>query len=314
MIHDFESRLADVLGARLSAPWHGRAFVAPGPTNDANAMILVSIIQATPLDPHLTSRRLEQTPGAADPRRVVRLRCTLQCTVKSKNNISRQVQMEAVNACLYALDAPDFRNGLALAGGPQPDPGFVIHEMRLLEATVPVNPTGEAVEPSSALGPVRLRMEADGWFWPIGEAAQAGREIGEIRIRGVRLPVEVSPANPKLRVGGGPLELTLSIGVTGTLAVTAGPAEESAVSLLPFGRLALALFDAGGRPGKGSLSGGDVAVGGIHLVTLDSQGQARIQYTPPGETAVDELLVALNDGQDGLGVELGRFPLLVTGA
>jgi hypothetical protein len=66
----------------------------------------------------------------------------------------------------------------------------------------------------------------------------------------------------------------------------------------------------GGRPGKGTLVG---HVGGVRLVPL-TDNQATVTYQPAAEAAADELLIALDNGTNGLGIEIGRFRLSVRGA
>lgn len=299
MISEFEQRLSDVLGARLPAPFTGRtALVGNAPTNQT--VLVVGVQRAEPLEPDFNSRRPELAPGVDDRRRIVRLRCTVGVDVHPRSTSeSRQNMLRLLDAALYTLDDRAFLANLAQPG----DPGFLIEQMQFVESIIPNDPHAEA---SPAVG---LSLNAEGWFWPVGQPGQAGIAIGEVRVRGVVLPLELSPAVPSLVAGGPPVELALRFQPRGTHVFDAGP---EPAPPLPFGSLALALRTAGGQPGLGQLSGGVAGVDGAHLV-LVGDGQATFTYTPPAEAAVDELIVTLDDGADGLGVELGRMKLEVRG-
>jgi hypothetical protein len=79
------------------------------------------------------------------------------------------------------------------------------------------------------------------------------------------------------------------------------------------GQLVLQLFAPGRRPGAGALEGGAAgAAAGSRLVTI-ADGTAAFRYVPPATPARDELVVALDDGAGGPGVELGRFTFTVKG-
>lgn len=297
MISDFEQRLADVLGARLPTPFTGRVDVAPGPVSGSGPEILLGVRQIEYAATDMGSRRPEVVPGSDDRRRILRLRCTVGIEVHPHSGQGRQQQMQGVEAALYVLDAPDLRDGSALVE--EGDQGFLIQEMHLIESSVPLDP-GDTDAP-----PVEVTLGAEGWFWPAGEPGEAGIQIGEVRLRGAVLPLEITPPRPRLIAGGPAVDLTLRVGATGPLRVSD---PDTPLPPLPFGALALALVDAGGRPGAGALSGGTDGEGGAHLVTL-TDGSATVTYTPPAEAATDVLVVALDDGLDGLGIELGRFVL-----
>jgi hypothetical protein len=301
VISEFELRLANVLGGRLPAPFTGRVDLPPGPAAGNAPRILLGVISAEPVEPDIGSRRFELTPGAPDPRKVARLRCSVELEVHPAQNSGRAQALAGIDACLVAMQAADMQDGSALAGG-APDPGFLIQSLRLGGATTPLSPG------NPPHGPVRLDYLAEGWFWPVGAPGQTGVQIGEIRIRGASLPILVSPL-PEMEAGGTPVDLILSIGGPAALRLTASPAPPP----LPFGRLALALFAPGGKPGKGTLSGGTAGVNGIRLADL-ADGKATITYTPPAESAVDELVIAMDDGESGLGIELGKTRLVVRGA
>ncbi|MBK9745249.1 MAG: hypothetical protein IPO91_00580 [Chloroflexi bacterium] len=299
MISDFERRLADVLSARLPAPFTGRVDVPPGSLPGNGPRILVGVTQVQGADGQFGSVRPEVVPGANDPRRVLRLSCAVTVEVRAgapANN--RTQQMQGLEQVMYLLDAPDLRSGQALASGAPADPGFFIQSLTLGASIAPIDPTLD-----DAL-PVTVSARADGYFWPIGVVGQAGIAIGEIRLRGASLPLAVAAAAP-LIAGAPPVNLTVQVGVGtfGTFALIDKPA-------LPFGSLAFSVVDAGGRPGKGTLIG---AVDNVRLVPL-ADNTATVSYDPPDEPAEDVLVVMLDDGAGGAGIEIGRAPLRVRGA
>jgi hypothetical protein len=294
VLSEFELRLAEVLGSRLPAPFAGRVSVAPGAGPANQPAVILGVQHAEPLEPDMGSRRPEMVPGSADLRRVVRLACTVGLEVRPAANQGRAQGMQGLDALLYTLDAPDLRDGTALAGAA--DPGFLIQSLRLRAHQSPFLAGDET--------PARLTLAAEGWFWPVGQAGETGIAIGEVRIRGVRLPLEVLLATPP--VAGGPaVELSLRLAPAGSLRLT-GPAGAPPGPPLPFGSLALALFGPGMRPAAGSLEGVAPGAGGVGLVTLAGD-TATLSYVPPAEPATDELVVALEDGAGGLGIELGRL-------
>ncbi len=297
MIADFERRFAEVLGTRLPAPFTGRVDVPPGTLAGAGPVILVGATHVEAVEPQLGSRRPETVPGTNDPRRVLRLACDVSLHVIPDPTQAQVRQMQAIDALMYTLDAPDFRSGKALTG--PADPGFLIQSLRIIDGNVAIPPT------SPATPPVSLTLRADGWFWPIGVPGQAGITIGEIRIRGVTLPLEVSPPHPVLVAGGAAIDLTVHVGSFGTFRLHTPP-----LPPLPFGTLAFTLRGPGGRPGKGTLVG---QVEGVRLVDL-TENQATVRYQPPAEAAEEELVIALDNGTNGPGIEIGRFRLHVRGA
>jgi hypothetical protein len=155
----------------------------------------------------------------------------------------------------------------------------------------------------------QVNVAARGWFWPPGTPGQTGVRIGEIRARGVVLPIELSPA-PAPVAGGAPIVLTLRIRPTEPQRL-GGPQPPPAV--LPFGRLAVRLFGPGNRPPAGSLSGGTAGTDGSRLLDV-AGGAASFSYAPPATQAVDQLVVALDDSTGRQGVELARLPIRVRGA
>jgi hypothetical protein len=297
MLSEFEQRFSDVLGARLPAPFTGRtALVGNAPASQT--VLVVGVQKAQPLVPDFNSRRPEMAPGVDDRRRVVRLRCTVGVDVHPRSTSeNRRNMLDLLDAALYTLDDRDFLANLVQPG----DPGFLIERIQLVDSIIPNDPHAEG---SPAVG---LSLSAEGWFWPVGQPGQAGIAIGEVRVRGVVLPLVLSPSDPTLVAGGPPVDLMLRFQARGAYVFDGG---SSPVPPLPFGSLALALRTAGGQPGLGQLSGGTAGVDGVHLVPV-SDGQATVTYTPPAEAAVDELVVGLDNGADGLGVELGRMTLEV---
>ena len=283
MIAELERRLADVLGAQLAPPFAGQVRAAsetpaPGPS------MLVGVRHVERVDDQLDSRRREVVPGDTRQRRVVRLRCLIDIEVRAGAG-GRAQMLSGVDDAVYLLDRDDFRHGGALAA--PGDPGFLVDELRLVDGTIPLEPDDDA--------PVAIRLAADGWFWPVEVAGQAGVAITEVRLRGVTLSLAIDPARPLLAAGGPAVELTIGVRATGPT---------------PFGSLALRVEGPGARPGAGTLSGGAPGASGVRLLEL-VEGVARVTYTPPAASAVDELVVALDDRAGGAGVELGRFPLRV---
>ena len=297
MISEFEQRLANVLGSRLPAPFGGRVEVAPASANDLRLVLGVEQVKLT--EPDMGSRRPERVPGSADDRRVVRATCMVRLGVQPDAGQGRAQQVLALDAALYELDAPDFRSGEALAA--PGDAGFLIQRLRCLGTDVPLDPLAEDA------GPLGLTIEAEGWFWPVGIPGQAGIAIGEIRIRGVTLPVLLEPRNPLIAAGGGAVPLALRIGAAGglTLGNGAGP--------LPIGSIAVRVVGQGGQPGSGTLAGGTAGVDGARILDASS-GTVAFDYTPGAEPATDTLIVALENGESDLGIELGRFDLVARGS
>lgn len=296
MISEFERALADALGARLPVPFGGRVDVSPG--TGTTPAILLGAERVEVVQPDLGSRRPEVVPGSADGRRVLRASCTVGLVVVPADGGGRQQQAQGLDAALYALDAPEFRDGSVLAS--PGDPGFLIGAMRVLHSTAPLDPAA-AEAPS-----VGITLRADGWFWPVGLPSQAGMVIGTIRLRSAVLPIEVAPARPDLRAGGPAADLSIRIRSAGAFREVA----DGTLQPIPIGPLALVLARPGGRPGAGTLTGGTAGSAGARLVNV-TEGEAAVGYAPPAESGTDTLVVALDDGEGGPGIELGRFPLVV---
>lgn len=295
MIAEFEQRLADVLGSRLPAPFGGSVIVAP-PATTNELRLIVAVENVAVAEPDIGSRRPERVPGANDDRRIVRAKCTVRIGVQPDAASGRAQQVSALDAALYELDAPDFRSGEALAA--PGDTGFLIQRMRCVGTAAPLDPQ------ASDAPPLGLTIEAEGWFWPVGVAGQAGIEIGEIRLRGVSLPVLLEPRAPLIQAGGPAVTLTLRIGRAGGHTITTNGA-----GALPIGPVAVTVLGQGGQPGSGTLSGGTAGANGARILDA-SAGSVSVDYTPGAQPSHDTLIIALENGEGDLGVELGRFDLI----
>jgi hypothetical protein len=290
VLREFESRLADVLGTRLAAPLAGAVDVTPG---GPASRIVVSVRNATPMDDDLLSIRPERVPGAADPRRVVRLLCEVELAMHIPAGGTHDDQMENIDQTVYLLGDTSFRDGSVLQPGDNSDPGFLISRMRFTRAAVPASVT----------------VEAEGLFWPVGQAGQSGVEIVEARIRAAFQPLHLNPPNPRLVAGGPGVDLLIEFGAVGTMTVTEG----GGVANAPYGSLVVTVVDAGGRPGAGVLGGGTPGTGASRVVPVNS-GAAAFTYTPPAVPAIDHLVVTVENNEGGRGIEIGRFPLTVRSA
>jgi hypothetical protein len=274
--------------------------VPPGSLAGNGPVILAGVTRTQPAETLFGARKPEIVPGSDDPRRVLRLACDITIEIRPATpNQGRRQQMQGLEQILYLLDAPELRSGQALASGAPADPGFFIQSLAAGEGLVALEPAANDAEP------VTVAARAEGWFWPIGVAGQTGIPIGEIRLRGAALPLSITPSTPVLIAGGGPVDLVVVVGAGsfGTFDLPANPA-------LPFGALAFSVVDAGGRPGKGALVG---AVGGVRMVAV-ADNSATVQYQPPAEAASDVLVISLDDGEGGAGIEIARAPLNVRGA
>lgn len=294
MITEFELRLAEVLAARLPAPFTGRVNVPPAALPGDGPVILAGVTHARATDENFARHRPEIVPGGSDPRRVLRLACDVSIEIRAGSGQGRPQQMRGLEALLYELDAPDFRTGQALANGAPADPGFLIQSLQIRESFSAITPGTDET--------VTLQLSSEGWFWPVGIAGETGVVIGEIRLRGVVVPLAVAASRAQLIAGGPPLDLTLRVvgGTSGTIALPGKPA-------LPLGSLAVKLQGPGARPARGTLVGG---VEGLLLAPLTDAG-AVIQYQPPEEAATDELVISLDDGEGGAGIEIARYILAV---
>lgn len=294
MLSDLETRLADVLGERLPAPFAGRVRRRGANAPPGNGPVVrVGVDAVEPLEPDLGAVRSEVVPGSSDARRVLRLAVTLGIAVETGGAGDPRQALQGIDALLYALQSPGMRSGELL--GQAGDPGFVLDGLALATSDL-------------AAGSVVV-VRAEGLFWPVGEAGAAGRAIERALVREFRLPVRLGVGGP-LVAGGADVPLTLTLGATGTMAVTAG-----GTTAAPFGAVALRLVGAGGTPGGGTLTGGGAGPAGARVVDV-ADGVASAVYGPPDEPGVERLLVSAfapdAAGDAHLGVELARFDLAVT--
>ncbi len=286
MLSDFETRLADVLGARLAPPLAGAVDVAPGV---ASSRIVLGVVGVQPLDDDLLSLRPETVPGDTSPRRVLKLRCAVDLDVRVPNGGGRADQMAAVDQVLYALDDGTLRSGAAFLSGDASDPGFLIRSLTVAASTPPG----------------AITLTANGLFWHAGTPGETGRPIAEARLRAAIEPLLLDPFPDHFVAGGAAFPMTLRCGAGSTIVVS-----EAGVAQDAFGSLALALIDAGGRPGGGTLGGGTAGPAGTRLYAV-ADGAIAFSYMPPAAPATDFLRVSLDDGSGNLRGEIARFPLRV---
>lgn len=293
MLAEFESRLADFLGANLAVPFAGRVDVAPGPAPGNEPSITVAVVEARRLAPDFGSTRPEIAPGADDPRRIVRLDLDIAIEVRAADG--RAQTIAGIDALLYELDSPDVRTAPTLQS-PADDPGFVLERLAVGSALT---------DPDTGLP--RVVVHAVGWFWPPDAPGITGEPIAEARVRTVARPVELAPWPVLLRAGDDPVTFTLTMGAEGTTVI-----DGTSLAADEFGALAVRVLDAGGRPGAGTLSGGGAGPDSTTIVTL-TDGTTTLEYAPPAEPAADHLIVSVaradtGDGPD-IGIELARFSI-----
>ncbi|MCR6647743.1 MAG: hypothetical protein NVV70_06230 [Cellulomonas sp.] len=178
MLTELESRLADVLGAALPAPFGGRVRRrgAAGPAG-AGPVVRLGVEGFVPLEPDVFSTRPEIAAGASTLRRVVRLRVTIGLDVTTDPPGDRLGELAGTDALLYALQDPAVRSASALVA--PGDQGFRLDGIDLLEVGA------QDDDPDVLVG-------AEGWFWPVGVAGQDGREITHALVREVRLPMRLT--------------------------------------------------------------------------------------------------------------------------
>lgn len=294
MLTELESRLADVLGSRLPAPFAGRVrrrgAAAPA---GSGPVVRLGVDRIEPLEPDFSSVRPEVVPGADTRRRVVRLGVTIGIDVLPQKADDRLQELLGVDAVVYEMQDPDMRSAKLLV---QPgDQGFLLDGMELA--------AGDLVSDAG------LAVRVEGWFWPVGRPGESGREIERALVREFRLPLQLELGGP-LEAGAAGVALGLRFGATGTLDVAAGSTTTS-----PFGSVALRLLDDGGGPGAGTLTGGQNGPDATHLVAV-TDGTAAVTYGPPAAPVVDHLVVSAYtqdaDGDEHVGIELARFDLEVS--
>jgi hypothetical protein len=297
MLTELETRLAQVLGSRLDAPFGGRVVRRSAAAPAGNGPVIrVGVLEATPVDDDLLSIRPEVVPGDDQLRRILRLQVDLGLFVSPTQAGGAAQLLQGIDALGYALDDPDVRSAAALeAPG---DPGFRLDALLLHELTTA---TADAEQP-------QVRLRALGVFWPVGVVGETGPAIERALVREVRLPMTLR-AQGVLEPGGGAVALQLSVGTTGTLRTT-----RAVTDTLPFGSLAVRLTDASGGTGGGSLSGGLAGPDGHRLVTVDDAG-ASVDYTPAAAPGTDIVVVSSHTrdsgGNDRVGMELARFEMAV---
>jgi len=272
------------MGSRLAAPLAGAVDVNPG--RDVSRIVL-GITSVQRLDDDMLSLRPERVPGDVAPRRVLKLRCTVELDAKLPNGGSRLDQMQAVEGALYLFEDTSMRDGSALLPGDNSDPGFLIRSMTV----------------SGSIPPQSITIDADGFFWPKGTVGESGQAIQSARIRSALMPLLLDPQPAALVAGGPATDFTITFGASGTTTVAADGIQSSA-----YGSLVVSVVDAGGRPGQGTLAGGGDGPGGARLCVV-SDGSAALRYTPPAQAATEFMVVKLDDNAGGPGIELGRFPL-----
>jgi hypothetical protein len=277
MLSHYESRLAEVLGARLAAPFAGRVFVSPGPSGGPDEpTLLVGTARAEVLTADFGASRPQVVPGADDPRRVLRLRCDVLIEVRASTAGGRGERVSALDAVLYELDAPDLRDASALAA--QGDPGFVLSR----QAPVSVL-TDPGTEPAGVL------ISAEGWFWPPDTPGVTGVPISSAVVQAAVLPIALDPWPLNLRAGDAPVPLRVRMR-------TAAPVDSLAIRLR--GNAA------------GQLTGGTPGPDGARIVPLTGD-TAEFQYVPPAGATTDHLVIAVARPGPALGAELARFDVAV---
>ncbi len=286
MIAELEQRLAATLRARLPAPFTGRVHVVPGPAAGAQPAILLGVERAVPVAADFASRRPETPAGRDGARRVLRLSCVVGLAVRPATNGGAEQVRAGIDAALYALDAPDMRDGTALRDAG--DAGFQLEALELV-----------ALEPRDALRPdadTVLHVRADGWFWPVGTEGASGVAIETILSRGATLPLDAAPPRVLATAGGDAVVVTLGVRSLG----------------VPLQRLAALAVEPGGRaPGAGAVGGGVAGSDGVRLLLVSAEGTTTMTYAPPATATRDEILLGMPDPDGGVGIEVGRVAVEV---
>jgi len=239
----------------------------------------------------------ELPPGLDGARRVLRLACRVRIEAQGAG-VSRSELLTLLEAALYSADAPDLRTGAALRG--DADQGFFVKTARVTKLHGAADPL------NGADGSLFFEMSVDGWFWPVGTPGTTGEPIAEIRFRGSILPLELEPAAPVFLAGSPPQPLSLGFRISASSSLRASGHEP-----LPMERMALSLVRFGGGVAAGQLAGALPGAEGVSLAERNANGRFEFTYTPPAQPAREELIAAFEDGRGGLGVQLGRFPLIV---
>jgi hypothetical protein len=307
MISDFERSLATLLGARLPSPFNGSVVVAPAPQNPAAETIVVGVTSAVPATAAFGSQLPQQTPAVAGTHRVLRLDCTVTMTVVPQGD--RALQANGAQQLLWVLDDPEVKAGRALSDGT--DQGFVLDQFGITSMTVPLDPEATPVLPPGPAGSppgatVAVTALASGWFWPVGTTGAVGIAIGHVLVRGISLPVLVSPTAPRSAPGGDPISISVRVDAS-TMDVST---PTGAAGSLPFTALIATLAGEKGAAATGSLTGGTSGTNTLRTYPV-SEGSATVTYTPAAVAGNDVLSIALDDGSGGAGVILGSVPIQV---
>lgn len=302
MISEFQTRFAEVLGERLPAPFSGRVHVAPapeGPGNPTVPALRVGVTEARPRPTGIGGGDFTQVvKGANAPRRVLALQCTVRVEVfplASDDAAGRAAQMQLLESAAFQLGAADMRNGAALEDQDTPDPGFLVHKLHLNTMHAPFGAELEDEDPEPSL---ELRLDLEGWFWPVGQPGVSGTAIQETRVRGVSLPLALEAA-AALTAGGAAVDFVLRLGPI---------VQPRAASQLDPDFQSLALSVDGG-----SISSADALPGSTAQLLLInvSDGAAAFSITPPAEAGRIDLRAAFDDGDGGAGLQFAEFRLVV---
>jgi len=296
MIQEFENRLAVVLGDELEAPFGNRVFVAGLEPQDTSAKIRLGAVHHQPWLPDFGSTRSERVPGNQDFRRVLRLAVEVALEIEAGAGEGRSQRRAGLDRLLYVLETAAMADGTMLET--QDDQGFLIEELKLVEASLPLEASPEKV--------TRVTISALGWFWPAGQAGEMGVAIAETHIRTSNMEVQLIPSLPELLAGGPAVDLTLQIRGGGFRLADGQPPAALGLEFL-----ALALAGAQGGPGLGTLQGDEQGLDGLVLVSVDNDGRAILNYTPPAQPGKDLLEISLAKG-GGLPAEKGPGEILAT--
>ena len=291
MVVEFLNRLAQVLSGRLQPVFPSQVELAPGTSggNDPRVLIANERVLISPSQMGDTPEAV--VPGDENPRRIVRAQWITRLRIVPTNSGGPSQVREGLDACLYALDAPDFRNGQAMEGGAA-DPGFLVKSMQLTSLESPL----DGIDGNEPLRD--LLLQSEGYLWPAGEAGVSGPQIAEVFLRGVLLPMQLEPV--RIVAGGSPTPLTLN--VRPFLQMNGGTAGSNV-----FSSLALQVLSEAGTAGAGALQGQTAGL----LVTDVTGERLTVTYDPPADPTTDILVVSLDDNENGAGQELARFKLNV---
>ncbi|MBU1054945.1 MAG: hypothetical protein KKC46_14120 [Proteobacteria bacterium] len=175
MITEFQSGLADLLNTRLQAPFSGTVIVSDGSkiTTSNQVVISLGVISVKPGEADMGNRRPLIVPGNDDPRAVLYLSCMVSLLCYPSNSGARAQCVQGIESMLYVLNAFEVKNGSSF---PQDaDPGYLIQNLLPKEATLP-----SVTLTDREYG--EIKIEALGWFWPVGTPGITGEPIKQIPI------------------------------------------------------------------------------------------------------------------------------------